>query len=142
MSISICTSEHGFMKTCLLVTAIYFTDSSQTESSYSRPGTAALRPNSGYRPGTALRPNTGFRPLTASKRPATIGGARPSTSAGGRPGSSSERPSTEGGKYTLPLTLCMLGNFACYFVICLSFLTLYSIGYFKIMTSFSIFRQH
>lgn len=70
-------------------------NSSQAESG-NRPSTAALRPNTSYRPGTALRPNTGFRPLSASKRPATMGSVRPSTSAGGRPDSSSGRPSTEG----------------------------------------------
>ncbi|XP_060591602.1 uncharacterized protein LOC132746464 isoform X2 [Ruditapes philippinarum] len=69
-------------------------DSSRPPSG-NRPSTAALRPNTGYRPGSALRPSSGFRPMTAGVRPASSG-ARPATAIGMRPTSGSGRPSSGG----------------------------------------------
>ncbi|XP_052802489.1 uncharacterized protein LOC128232794 isoform X2 [Mya arenaria] len=66
-------------------------DSSRPPSG-NRPSTAALKPNTGFRPGSALRPSSGFRPMTAGTRPASTG-HRPATAIGGmRPSSGSGRP--------------------------------------------------
>ncbi|WAR02726.1 LRC56-like protein [Mya arenaria] len=77
-----------------------------------RPSTAALKPNTGFRPGSALRPSSGFRPMTAGTRPASTG-HRPATAIGGmRPSSGSGRPGS-GSKDTGDASDLTLGRVIC-----------------------------
>lgn len=78
-----------------------------------RPGTASLRPTTGYRPGSALRPSSGFRPLTASRRPATTSGGnvRPLTAEkASREESSEDKNITEDASSELTMGTVVCGN--------------------------------
>ncbi|XP_062605381.1 leucine-rich repeat-containing protein 56-like [Saccostrea cucullata] len=86
-------------------------EASHTEST-GRPGTASLRPTTGYRPGSALRPSSGFRPLTASRRPATTSGGnvRPLTAEKPNKEENEEKNITEDASSELTMGKVVCGN--------------------------------
>ncbi|XP_061182851.1 leucine-rich repeat-containing protein 56-like [Saccostrea echinata] len=86
-------------------------EASHTEST-GRPGTASLRPTTGYRPGSALRPSSGFRPLTASRRPATTSGGnvRPLTAEKTNREENEEKTITEDASSELTMGKVVCGN--------------------------------